>query len=175
MTDILENTSDGFFAVDQDWKFTLVNRQAEKLLDRRRQDLIGKDFWMEFPEFTRNASEDNYRRAMSEQVAVEFEASHRSGQVWFELLAYPRCGGVSVFLRDVTDRKRVEQERLTTSKLDSPGTLALGPVSGRRGRTKRRAAFESIADVLQRRCAPETGRIYIRSGYTGDRIFASWV
>jgi PAS domain S-box-containing protein len=44
MTDILENTSDGFFAVDQDWKFTLVNRQAEKLLDRRRQDLIGKDF-----------------------------------------------------------------------------------------------------------------------------------
>jgi hypothetical protein len=35
---------------------------------------------MEFPEFTRNASEDNYRRAMSEQVAVEFEASHRSGQ-----------------------------------------------------------------------------------------------
>jgi PAS domain S-box-containing protein len=126
MTDILENTSDGFFAVDQDWKFTLVNRQAEKLLDRRRQDLIGKDFWMEFPEFTRNASEDNYRRAMSEQVAVEFEASHRSGQVWFELLAYPSGGGVSVFLRDVTDRKRVEQERLTTSKLDSLGTLAGG-------------------------------------------------
>jgi len=53
---------------------------------------------------------------MSEQVAVEFEASHRSGQVWFELLAYPSGGGVSVFLRDVTDRKRVEQERLTTSK-----------------------------------------------------------
>ncbi|PYK88805.1 MAG: hypothetical protein DME35_10820 [Verrucomicrobia bacterium] len=126
MTDILENTSDGFFAVDQDWKFTLVNRQAEKLLDRRRQDLIGKDFWMEFPEFTRNAFEDNYRRAMSEQVAVEFEASHRSGQVWFELLAYPSGGGVSVFLRDVTDRKRVEQERLTTSKLDSLGTLAGG-------------------------------------------------
>src|SRR6266436_10130094 len=125
-TDILENTSDGFFAMDQDWKFTLVNRQAEKLLDRRRQDLIGKDFWMEFPEFTRNASEDNYRRAMSEQVAVEFEASHRGGQVWFELLAYPSGGGVSVFLRDVTDRKRVEQERLTTSKLESLGTLAGG-------------------------------------------------
>src|SRR5437660_8369517 len=54
MTDILENTSDGFFAVDQDWKFTLVNRQAEKLLDRRRQDLIGKEFCMGFPDCTRN-------------------------------------------------------------------------------------------------------------------------
>src|SRR5437764_11250854 len=48
MTDILEKTSDGFFAVDRDWKFTFVNRQAEKLLDRRREDLIGKDFWMAF-------------------------------------------------------------------------------------------------------------------------------
>ena len=126
MTDILEKTSDGFFAVDRDWKFTFVNRQAEKLLDRRREDLIGKDFWMEFPEFTRDAFEKNYRRAMSEQVAVEFQASDSTGRIWFELLAYPSSGGVSVFLRDVTDRKRVEEERLTQSKLESLGTLAGG-------------------------------------------------
>jgi PAS domain S-box-containing protein len=126
MTDILEKTSDGFFAVDRDWKFTFVNRQAEKLLDRRREDLIGKDFWIEIPDFTREAFEQNYRRAMSEQVAVEFEASDASGGVWFELLAYPSGGGVSVFLRDVTERKRIEEERLTTGKLESLGTLAGG-------------------------------------------------
>jgi two-component system cell cycle sensor histidine kinase/response regulator CckA len=126
MTDILEKTNDGFFAVDRDWKFTFVNPQAEKLLERRREDLIGKDFWIEFPEFTRDVFGKNYRRAMSEQVAIEFEASDASGQVWFELLAYPSGGGVSVFLRDVTDRKRVEEERLTTSKLESLGTLAGG-------------------------------------------------
>jgi two-component system, cell cycle sensor histidine kinase and response regulator CckA len=126
MTDILEKTSDGFFAVDRDWKFTFVNRRAEKLLDRHREDLIGKDFWVELPEFTRDAFEKNYRRAMSEQVAIEFEASDASGKIWFELLAYPSGGGVSVFLRDVTDRKRVEEERLTTGKLESLGTLAGG-------------------------------------------------
>src|SRR5207244_7364456 len=69
MTDILEKTSDGFFAVDRDWRFTFVNRQAEKLLNRSREELLGKDFWMEFPDFTRDAFERNYRRAMSEQVA----------------------------------------------------------------------------------------------------------
>ena len=126
MTDILEKTSDGFFAVDRDWKFTFVNRQAEKLLDRHREDLIGKDFWVELPEFTRDAFQKNYRRATSEQVAIEFEASDPSGKAWFELLAYPSGGGVSVFLRDVTDRKRVEEERLTTGKLESLGTLAGG-------------------------------------------------
>src|SRR3981081_936157 len=81
---------------------------------------------MEFPEFTRDAFEKNYRGAMSEQVAVEFEAADASGKVWFELLAYPSGGGVSVFLRDVTERKRTEEERLTTSKLESLGTLAGG-------------------------------------------------
>jgi two-component system, cell cycle sensor histidine kinase and response regulator CckA len=126
MTDILDKTSDGFFAVDRDWKFIFVNPQAEKLLERRRADLIGKDVWMEFPQFKRDVFEKNYRRAMSEQVAVEFEASDANGQVWLELLAYPSGGGVSVFLRDVTDRKRMEQERLTTSKLDSLGILAGG-------------------------------------------------
>jgi len=126
MTDILEKTSDGFFALDADWKFTFVNRQAEKLLDRRRKDLIGRDLWTEFPESNGEPFEKNYRRAMSEQVAVEFEASDASGQVWLEMLAYPSGGGISVFLRDVTDRKRVEAERLTTSKLESLGTLAGG-------------------------------------------------
>src|SRR3984893_8361312 len=126
MTDILEKTSDGFFAVDRDWKFTFVNPQAERLLERRREDLIGKDGWMEFPQFKRDAFEKNYRRAMSEQVAVEFEASDAKGHVWFELLAHPSGGGVSVFLRDVTDRKRTEEERITTSKLESLGTLAGG-------------------------------------------------
>src|SRR5947209_1564294 len=126
MTDILEKTSDGFFAVDRDWKFTFVNRQAERLLERRREDLIGKDVWLEFAQLRREPLEKNYRRGMSEQVAVEFEASDSNGRVWFELLAYPSGGGVSVFLRDVTDRKRAEEETLTTSKLESLGTLAGG-------------------------------------------------
>src|SRR5207247_7141494 len=103
-----------------------VNRRAAKLLDLHHEELIGKEFWVELPEFTSDAFEKNYRRAMSEQVAIEFEASDPRGKVWFELLAYPSGGGVSVFLRDVSERKRVEEERLTTGKLESLGTLAGG-------------------------------------------------
>ena len=126
LTNILENTTDGFFAVDPEWKFTYLNSEAEKLLERQRDDLFGILLWEEFPELKDSPFERNYRRVMTERVPVEFEASDRAGKIWFEVHAYPGGSGVSVFFRDMTERKRNEEERLTTSKLESLGTLAGG-------------------------------------------------
>jgi two-component system cell cycle sensor histidine kinase/response regulator CckA len=126
LTNILENTTDGFFAVDRQWKFTYLNPEAEKLLARARDDLIGRELWKEFPELNNSPFELNYRRVMTEQEPAEFEASDEAGKVWFEVHAYPSGGGVSVFFRDMTERKHNEEERLTTSKLESLGTLAGG-------------------------------------------------
>ena len=126
MTNILENTSDGFFAVDAEWKFSYVNPEAERLLARRREELHGAELWEKFPDLIGSVFETNYRRVMNEQVAVEFEASDADGKTWSEVHAYPSGEGVSVFFRDITERKRAESERLTTSKLESLGTLAGG-------------------------------------------------
>ncbi|HEX8679416.1 MAG TPA: response regulator [Chthoniobacterales bacterium] len=126
MTSILENTTDGFFAVDQNWNFTHLNAEAETLLGRSREELYGTNLWEKFPEEVGTVFEASYRRVMDEQVALEFEASDADGKKWFEVHAYPSGGGVSVFFRDITERKRGEDERLTTSKLESLGTLAGG-------------------------------------------------
>ena len=126
MSNILENTKEGFFAVNGEWKLTYVNPQAELLLGRKREDLIGQDLWQEVPEFRNSPFAENYRRVMEEEVPIDFEASDSSGKTTFEMRAYPSNGGVSVFFRDVSERKRAEEERLTTSKLESLGTLAGG-------------------------------------------------
>jgi len=126
MTNILENTTDGFFALDREWKFTYVNPEAEILLARKRDDLYGGDLWEKFPALIGSPFETHYRQVMQEQVPAEFEASDADGKTWFEVHAYPSGDGVSVFFRDITDRKRIEEERLTTSKLESLGTLAGG-------------------------------------------------
>ena len=126
MTEILEKTTDAFFAVDREWRFIYLNPEAETLLGRRRDEVIGKELWKEFPQLNGSPFEVNYRRVMTDQMPVEFEASDPAGKVWFEMRAYPSGGGVSVFFRDVTERKRAEEERLTTDKLESLGTLAGG-------------------------------------------------
>ncbi len=126
MANILENTTDGFFSVNRRWEFTYLNPVAEKLLGYQRSELLGQKFWDRFPELLGTETELNYRKVMTDQMAVEFEAGDSTGKVWFEMHAYPSGGGISVFFRDVTERKRNEEERLTTSKLESLGTLAGG-------------------------------------------------
>jgi len=48
MVDVLENTSDGFFAFDWEWKFTYLNRRAEAMLGRSREELLGRDVRVEY-------------------------------------------------------------------------------------------------------------------------------
>jgi PAS domain S-box-containing protein len=126
MTNILEKTTDGFFAVDSEWKLTYVNAEAEKLVGRKRDELLGGLLWERFPELIGSVSQANYEKVMAKRVAMKFEANDASGKTWVEVHAYPSNGGVSVFFRDISERKKTESERLTTSKLESLGTLAGG-------------------------------------------------
>ena len=126
MTNILEKTTDGFFAVDSQWKLTYVNAEAETMVGRKRDELLGGLLWEKFPELVGSLSQANYEKVMAEKLAIEFEAGDSSGQTWFEVHAYPSNGGISVFFRDISERKKTESERLTKSKLESLGTLAGG-------------------------------------------------
>jgi two-component system cell cycle sensor histidine kinase/response regulator CckA len=127
LTDILENTTDGFFALDYAWRFTYVNPQAEKLFGRARKELLGGELWQKFPELRNTPFEQNYRQVMANQTPAEFEACEPNGTTrWFEVHAYPSGGGVSAFFRDVTERKRAQDDRLTKGKIESLGTLAGG-------------------------------------------------
>jgi two-component system cell cycle sensor histidine kinase/response regulator CckA len=126
MTNILEKTTDGFFAVDSAWKLTYVNAAGERMVGRKRDELLGKLLWERFPELVGSVFQENYEKVMAEKVAIEFEASDPSGKTWLDVHAYPSNGGISVFFRDISERKKTETERLTTSKLESLGTLAGG-------------------------------------------------
>jgi PAS domain-containing protein len=50
LVDALERISDGFVALDREWRYTYVNATAAKLLGRRPEELIGRNIWTEFPE-----------------------------------------------------------------------------------------------------------------------------
>ena len=109
---ILSSITDAFFALDKDWRFTYLNATAEHLLHRNAGELLGRGIWDEFPEARGSIFELNYRKAVAEMVPAEFEEFYAPLETWFEVHAYPYEEGLSVYFRDVTDRKRTE-ERLS--------------------------------------------------------------
>jgi PAS domain S-box-containing protein len=109
-TDILESISDAFYAVDMEWRFTYINGEAEELWGRSREELLGKNLWEEFPQAVDSDSYRQIRRAMVEGVTTEFETRLSPHGVWVAGRAYPSREGLSVYFRDVTERKRAEEE-----------------------------------------------------------------
>lgn len=107
---ILESITDGFFALDQDWRFTYLNSQAESTLQRKREDLIGKNIWEELPEAVGSELYQQYHRVRTEQVAVKFEAFYAPLNAWITVHAYPAKEGISVYFQDISDRYCKQQE-----------------------------------------------------------------
>ena len=105
-TTILESITDAFFALDHDWRFTYVNREAERLLEKSRDELLGRSIWEEFREAVGTRFFREYQRAMTERVTVEFEEFYRPLNNWFEVHAYPSPEGLSVYFHEVTERRR---------------------------------------------------------------------
>src|SRR5262245_24445238 len=79
---ILESVTDAFFALDRNWTFTYVNRQAELLLQKKRQELLGHNIWQEFPESVGSRFYHAYHDALSSQEPRDFEEYFAPLQVW---------------------------------------------------------------------------------------------
>ncbi|MEG4497390.1 PAS domain S-box protein [Microcoleus sp. F10-C6] len=106
---ILESIDDGFFALDENWRFTYVNRSAEILLDRTASDLIGKNFWEEFPGLDGSEFERIHRRVANERVALSVTAFYPDHDRWYDVRTYPAANGITIYFRNVTDRKQAEE------------------------------------------------------------------
>jgi len=118
ITNILERISDGFVALDTSWRFTYLNRKGEEIfhrLQKNKSELLGKVLWEEFPEILGTEIEQNYRRAVTDQVTVEFETRIEPLDAWFIVRAYPSPDGVSIYLLDISRRKRTEADSLRTA------------------------------------------------------------
>jgi PAS domain S-box-containing protein len=110
LTEVFARIDDAFFAIDEAWQFVHVNEQAASLLDHAVEDLRGRNIWDMFSEAVGTTFQRQYERALETQESVTFEEYYPPLGTWFEVSAHPSESGLSVYFRDVTERREREQE-----------------------------------------------------------------
>lgn len=107
---LLERTTDGFFAVDENWMVTYWNSAAESMLGKTKKDVVGKSLWESFPDAKNLDYFRYYKKALQEQLPCDFEAYYPACDVWTQVHVNPFIDGLSVFFKNINNQKKAEQE-----------------------------------------------------------------
>jgi len=110
----IESINDYFFILDTDWKFTRVNAAFEKVCRKTREELIGYNIWEMFPVLKGTAFEHAYRKAASEKTIIRFTEHIEMANMWFNTTVYPTAEGLTVFMQDISEEKRAQEEGIWT-------------------------------------------------------------
>ena len=116
---VLDRMADGVFALDTDWRITYANDQARAILQSAIDEEIladaetidGLELWAAIPDATDTDFYERYHEAMATQTQVSFESYYAPLETHFEVRVFPSESGLSIHLRDTTERRRLERQQ----------------------------------------------------------------
>lgn len=173
LTDIFERITDGFIALDENFRYTYINRKASEIMKRDTSSLIGKNVWEVFPDAVGTETYKAFREAMQYQRYVTNTDYYEPLNLWQENHIYPSPKGLSVFIRDITDRQKaaqavIEARNLADKLIDSlPGVFYFYDDTGNFIRWNKQFeavtgySAEQIAQMHPTEFFPEEERPYI--------------
>lgn len=121
ITTIWESMTDAYATLDREWRVIYANSAATQIISSltnlEPEEFLGKTHWELFPFFAGKKLEQEYRRAMNEQVAVHLELLFEPTGNWFEIHVYPSKAGLGLYFRDISDRKQAEAEQQQSARI----------------------------------------------------------
>ena len=114
LLDTLNSISDGFLTFDNDMRVTYLNNAAEKILKRKKDNVLGYRLFDAFPEARGSIFEKKLSFALKKKKQLNFEEffdvePHTN---WFSVRVYPKKNGATVFFQLTTESKLAEKALL---------------------------------------------------------------
>lgn len=151
LDDVFERVDEAVLGVDASWRIQYANDDAEALLGTSVASALGSRLDDLVPEFEARVPRESLREAVSTGEHAEFEFHADALDAWVEVRAYPSSSddGLSLYLRDVTDRvERERQLRERVRQQEAVATLGQRALRGQDVDALLGDAVELVADVL---------------------------
>jgi len=107
---IVDHMAEAFISINSEWHCTYVNRKAEQLLNRKRQDLIGKNIWTVFSVAPTSELYQHCHRAILTQTAIEFEEHYPSLNKWLRIRFIKSEDGLLLYFQDTTETSQADRQ-----------------------------------------------------------------
>ncbi len=108
----LRGSLEGICGLDRDWRITHWNPAAERMLDRSRAEVLGRELWAVFPELQGTVFHRAFDEALADGHVRVVEERAPRGRTWYAVTAAPSPQGLFVYFSNVTGRRQLEQEFL---------------------------------------------------------------
>lgn len=120
----IQRITDAFISLDRNWCYTYLNKQAGELIQQNPDDLIGRNVWEIFPEAVDSSTFRAFTKAMEEQRYISNVDYYAPLDLWQENHIYPDEQGISVFIRNITEKKKLEIALKEREKIEKQQMLA---------------------------------------------------
>jgi PAS domain S-box-containing protein len=109
---LADSILDVFFEMDKNFKYTYWNKASEELTGISAKDAIGKSLYEIFPDVKGTKVDKKYLEVLRTQKPTIFVNEYKleDKNFVFDISAYPSKRGLSVFVKDITDRKKAEED-----------------------------------------------------------------
>ncbi|MFO0831526.1 MAG: ATP-binding protein [Phycisphaerales bacterium] len=109
---VLGAIRDRFVVIDSEWRFRFASESWCAVTGYSREQAVGRSVWELFPHVAGTAWEARVRRVMASRQPDSFEFQDESTGQWWDVRVSPVAGGgVSQLALDITERRRMEDER----------------------------------------------------------------
>lgn len=112
LVDVLESMTDAFYTLDREWRITYINKEYERLQNRKREDMLGKNVWELFPYGKERCYYREYERVVREQTSAHFEEYNPWNGMWVRVNAYPTPNGLAIYFQDITEERQAREKIL---------------------------------------------------------------
>jgi len=106
---LLEDIGEAFLALDWEYRCVHANNAALRLSGKSRDELLGRTLTDIWPAFADTATARAHREAMELGTSSIVEYSAVGSGAWLEERVYPTSTGISIYARDITPRKEMEE------------------------------------------------------------------